>query len=622
MGLQQTVTVVFAPGGEVVKVPPGTSILAAAAGVGLELWSPCGGQGTCGQCKVLLRPSDAASSLTPAERERLSAAEIAQGCRLSCQALLAADATVALPQPSLVGAARILEERERRSVPRRPNVRRQRVQLPPPSLDDQRDDLRRLEAGLALAPDSLDTSLEATRQLPALLRSHGFQVNVTLIGRRLVEVGPPEPRPPCLGLAFDVGTTTVVGYLIDLNTGQELAAASALNAQASYGEDVISRLDYLRREPEAGARLREAVLGVVNRIIQEACTKAGAAPDRIYEATMVGNTTMHHLFLGLDASNIAVTPFTPVVTSPLALAAREVGLDISPHGQVWWLPNVAGYVGADIVGALVATELDARRGPRMLVDIGTNGEVALWTGEELLCCSCAAGPAFEGAHIERGTRAVPGAIEHAGVRDGDLEVQTIEARPAVGICGSGLVDAVAALLDLGLLAETGRLAEPGGAASGTRAAARLRDSGRETRFILAGPEQTADGKPLSLTQKDIRQLQLASAAVRAGIEVLLARAGLSHQDLEALLLAGAFGSYIRPASAIRIGLLPPLPLERVRSVGNAAGAGAELCLLSTDMRRYAQAVARKATYVELSAVPEFEASYVEAMILPAAEGKG
>lgn len=618
MALEQSVTIVFEPGGEVAEAPPGSSVLAAAVAIGLEIWSPCGGHGTCGQCKVILRNPGASSPLTTAERERLSADEIAQGYRLSCQAQITADATVALPQPELGAAGRILEEGERRSVPRKPNVRRELVRLPPPSLEDQRGDLRRLEAALALGPGSLDSSLEAARELPTVLREHDFQVTATLIGGRLVEVGPPQPSAPCLGMAFDIGTTTVVGYLVDLSTGQELGAASALNAQSYHGEDVISRLDYLRREPRAGAELQADVLGVVNRIIEEACAEAEAAPEHVYEVTMVGNTTMHHLFLGLDASHIAVTPFTPVVTRPLSVPAAELGLRVSVHGQVWWLPNVAGYVGADIVGAMTAVELDARPAPNMLVDIGTNGEVALWTGEELLCCSCAAGPAFEGAQIERGTRAVSGAIERVTSRNGDLEVQTIQGQPPVGICGSGLVDAVAALLDLGLLAESGRLGESGAGDSRSPAAARLKGSGPDTHFVLVEAGSTSDGQPLSLSQADIRQLQLANAAVRTGIEILMGRASVSPGDLREVLLAGAFGSYIRPASAVRIGLLPPLPLERVRPVGNAAGVGAELCLLSTDMRQYAQGLANKATYVELSAAPEFETAYLDAMMLPAA----
>lgn len=620
MALGQEATIVFEPGGEVAEVPPGTSILEAAASAGLEIWSPCGGQGTCGQCKAVVRPPDAASPLTAAERERLSPDELAQDYRLCCQAQATADVVVSLPKVALGAATRILEGGERRSVPRKPNVRRQRVALPLPSLADQRDDLWRLEAALALEPGTLESSLEAARRLPSLLRHHDSQVTATVIGHRLVDVAPPEPAPSCLGMAFDVGTTTVVGYLVDLNTGEELTAVSALNAQAYYGEDVISRLEYLRREPEAGEQLRTAVLGVVNALVKEACAEAEVSPDHIYEVIMVGNTTMHHLFLGLDAANIAVTPFTPVATRPLAVSARELGLEMSPHAQVWWLPAVAGYVGADIVGALVATELDARPGPNMLVDIGTNGEVCLWTGEDLLCCSCAAGPAFEGAQISRGTRAVPGAIERVDLRDGDTSVRTIGGQPAVGICGSGLVDAVACLLELGLLEETGRLADADSADSTPAARSRLRGSGPEARLLLADGDETDDGRALSLTQADIRQLQLASAAVRAGTEVLLGRAGLRHQHVQELLLAGAFGSYIRPASAVRIGLLPPLPLERVRPVGNAAGVGAELCLLSTDMRAYARTLARKATYVELSAAPEFEGSYVEAMILPTGGG--
>ncbi len=517
----------------------------------------------------------------------------------------------------LGGMGRILEAGERRSVPRKPNVRRVVVRAPPPALNDQDDDLNRVERALGLAPGSLAVTRAAAAELPLVLRRHNFSATAALVGDRLAEATEPELDPPCLGVAFDIGTTTVVGYLLNLQTGEEVAAASALNTQQQYGDDVISRLTAIRGDPAHLERLRGLIVDVVNDLTAQLCAGAAVPPERIYEAVFVGNTTMLHLLLGLDPSAIAVTPFTPVVTRALTVAPEEVGLRISPRGSVYCLPHVAGYVGADIVGAMTATALDRRPCPTMLVDIGTNGEVALWTGKRLLCCSCAAGPAFEGAQIGRGTRAVLGAVERVALENDDLRLSTIGGGPAVGVCGSGLVDAVAVMLDAGVLESTGRLRAPGHADGLPSAmAARLAGAGRESRFLLACEDETGDHQPIWLTQRDLRQLQLAKAAVRAGIDVLLARAGMRHDDLGELLLAGAFGSYIRRNSAARLGLLPALPLSRIRAVGNAAGVGAELALISTDVRAYAECLADRAEYVELSAVPDFQAAYTEAMLFP------
>ena len=619
MAFGKPVKVIFLPGGETVEVPPGTSLLEAGRRAEVDIWSPCGGQGKCGQCKVQVDFAGPSPPLHPDEERHLSADERGRGLRLACRTTVDAGATVHLPAPMLGGMGRILAAGERRSVPRKPNVRRAVVAAPPPTLADQADDLRRVERTLGLAPDSLSISREAAQELPQVLREHGFGATMTLVATRVVEAVPPDDGAACFGVAFDIGTTTVVGYLLDLQTGEELAAASALNTQQRHGDDVISRLTAVREHPGRLPELRELVLGVVDRLIGQLCQEAGASPERIYEATFVGNATMLHLLRGVDPSAIAVTPFTPVVTRSLTLTPAEAAVGISPRGSVYLLPHVAGYVGADIVGAMVATALDERPCPAMLVDIGTNGEVALWTGTQLLCCSCAAGPAFEGAQIERGTRAIPGAVERVALQDGDVSLTTVANEPAVGVCGSGLVDAVAMLLDAGAMDSTGRLQE------GTQTdglppaiAARLSGAGRDTRFALVREAETGDGRPLWLTQRDLRQLQLAKAAVRAGIEILLARAGMRYDDLGELLLAGAFGSYIRRRSAVRIGLLPPVPLDRIRAVGNAAGVGSELALISTDVRAYAERLARQAQYVELSAAAEFESVYTEAMLFPEA----
>jgi len=617
MSSTETITVVFEPGGQQAHVPPGTTLIEAADTAGIGLRAPCGRRGACGQCRVLIGSSDGCSPPSSAERQLLSDSEIEAGWRLACQTQLLSDARIAVQERFLGGKSQVLESGALEHVAVAPNVVKRQLDLPPPSLDDPAADLSRLERALGWPSGRLTISRSLAADLPDTLRRHQFGITATVIGDALVEVSPLDADEACCGVALDVGTTTLVAYLLDLRTGELLATASALNPQATYGADVVSRLDRIRQQPDALAAMQRTVLQATNDLIAQACNEAGVATACVYELSVVGNTCMHHLFLGIDPSNVAVAPFTPVVTRPLSTPCAQLGVDISAVGMAQCLPNIAGYVGADIVGAIVATGLEKRAEPTVMIDIGTNGEVVLWTGRELLCCSCAAGPAFEGAQITHGMQAATGAIDHVASGDGDIVISTIgDARP-VGLCGSGLVDAAAVLLDNGLLDSTGRLGRgTEDMPSAPRLAQRVAGTDQELRFVLASPQEAADETEIALTQRDVRQLQLANGAIRAGTELLLAEAGLAGDDISEFLLAGAFGSYIRPASALRIGMLPDVGLDRVRAVGNAAGMGAVLCLVSTEARGYAAEVARRARYVELSARRDFQDAFAEAMILP------
>lgn len=612
---EETITVVFEPGGQAVQAPPGSTLMEAAETAGIVLWAPCGRRGTCGQCRVIISSTDGCAEPSAAELEHLPQSEIEEGWRLACQAQVVSDVTVSVSPRFAAGKAQVLEMGLLERAAPAPNVVKRRLQLPRPTLEDPVADLHRLERALGLSTGTLNTGRRLAASLPGELRRHDFNVTATVIGDTLVEISGPDAGEACCGAALDIGTTTIVAYLVELRTGELLATASTLNPQATYGADVISRLDFIRRQPDALDAMHRTAVQVTNSLIGQACDEAGVDNACVYELTVVGNTCMHHLFLGIDPSNIAVTPFTPAVTRALSVPAARLGVDISPVGMVECLPNVAGYVGADIVGAIVATGLDKRSDAAVMIDIGTNGEVALWTGEELLCCSCAAGPAFEGAQITHGMRAMTGAIDHVACRDEALVISTIDDAKPTGLCGSGLLDAAAVLLDCGLLASSGRL---GHDAADVPASLRERIAGTDPnrRFVLARPETSAEGTEIALTQRDVRQLQLASGAIRAGTELLLAEAGLARDDVSEFLLAGAFGSYIRPASALRIGMLPNVPADRIRSVGNAAGMGAVLCLTSVQARAYATELARRARYVELSARLDFQEAFAEAMTFP------
>jgi uncharacterized 2Fe-2S/4Fe-4S cluster protein (DUF4445 family) len=396
-----------------------------------------------------------------------------------------------------------------------------------------------------------------------------------------------------VGLALDVGTTSMVGALLDLRTGEELAAESRPNPQAIHGADLMSRLSYATAGAAQAAELQTLVVTAARQMLERLCSKAGVKPVQVTAATLAGNTAMHHLFLGLDVADLAVAPYSPTVLD--GYLGRVEGLP-----PLYALPNIAGFVGADAVAAGLAASIDQGEQTVLLVDIGTNGEMLLRHGGKLWACSAPAGPAFEGGEISQGMRANPGAIEGVAYDGTDLTVQVIKGAPPKGICGSGLLDAIAALLEAGLLDWMGRLIPAGPAAH--RIAAR------------GAAVELAPG--VALTQMDVRALQLAKGAIRSGIDLLLRVAGIGPQDLDAILLAGAFGNYLRRESAVAIGLLPPVPVDRVRPIGNAAAAGAKRALLSRSARARAEQLARSAIHIDLATHPDFEEIFLDALNFP------
>ncbi len=594
-------SVTFEPSGRRTTCFPGQSLMEAARQAGLFFASVCGGQGTCGKCRV--RVQGEIHPPTAQEQTLLSAEEQRVGYRLACQARLRGPAVVFFPfaeqvayKAALLGSPPPLE----------PNVRKVHLRLPPPSLSDQRPDLERLREALALP--SMEVGLEALRDLSPTIRRANWGVTAVLIGSRLATVEAGDTRDRALGVAFDLGTTTVAAYLLDLNTGEQRAASVALNRQSIYGEDILSRLDHAHAgKAEA---LRQACLETLNGLIAQVCREIGLSPKHIYEATLVGNTCMLHLFLGLDPHAIGVSPYIPAFTDSLDLPAWEVGLEISSGGNVHILPAVSGYVGADAIADALAASLGEDDRVRVLVDLGTNAEVILSRRGELLACAAAAGPAFEGARISCGMRAAPGAIDRVMVAKGRVQVHVLGDRPALGVAGSGLVSAAAALRRAGFLSSRGRFL-PHRAPSGF-----FVQGWRGPELLLVPEEVSGTGGCLTLTQQDIAELLLAKAAVAAGLHILLQEAGLREDDLEEVLLAGSFGNDVDREEAMEIGLIPRLPLERVISLGNAAGAGAVQALLSLSMRRRAQELAHRIRYIELSAHPGFQEAFIRAMAFP------
>jgi len=608
--------VTFEPEGRTVDVPHGRTLLEAAQAGGIPLEAPCGGNGKCGGCRVLIpdhppEPSEIGGRFFSAE-------EISRGLRLACQTRVHRDLRVVIPDESRRRDQQILTEGAEFAVPLIPNVLKRAVRVPEPSVTDQRADADRLLDALAEAGlDGLTIPPAILRQVPRRLRWLDFHPAVVAVGDEIVHLDRPAAAEACYGLALDVGTTTLVGYLVNLATGEVAATASRANPQSAYGDDVIARIEYVGREKGGARTLQTLVVDALNEILAEACRRAHVKPSLVYEATMVGNTTMNHLLLRLPVDTVARAPFVAASASSHSVPARGIGLKTHCRGRLYTAPLVAGFVGADTVGVILATGMHAGDGLRLAIDIGTNGEIVLGTRQRLLACSTAAGPALEGARIRYGMRAADGAIDRVAIRDGAVTVRTIGDAPPVGLCGTGLIDAVAALVAAGVVEPTGRMRSAddlAGEAPGL--ARRVRTVDGQPAFCLA--EDDDGGSAVLLTQRDVREVQLAKGAIAAGVATLLEEFGAVLADVEQVLLAGAFGNYIRPEAARAVGLLPEVPLEKVRSVGNAAGAGARMLLVNRNLRHVAADVARGVEHVELSRRPGFQARFADAMVFPEA----
>lgn len=593
----------YQPFDRTTRVPPGTTLFSAAHWIGLPIDSTCGGRGTCGKCKV--RVTRGPAEVTSADHRLLLQTEVEGGWRLSCQTRIYEDMTCEVPQLLRVPKAATMGLG--RLVILDPNVVKVYLELPEPSLEDQRSDIVRLREALSAEGHDMVADVQVLRTMPLLLRDSGFKVTAVLAGERLAALEAGDTTGDCFGVAFDVGTTTLVGTLMNLRTGMAAAVKSTLNGQAPFGADVISRISHGMNGPDSVRELKSAVVATMNGILADLYREARVTPDRTYEAVVVGNATMLHLLLGIDPTPIAVTPFTPAFMEPLTVLTAEVGLDIHPHGYVQTLPSVGAYVGSDIVAGVLATNLAREDKMRVFVDVGTNGEIVIGNSQRTLTTAAPAGPAFEGSQIRCGMRATEGAIE--GVQIGDsVELQIIGGDvPAQGICGSGLVDAVAQLLLAGLLDHSGRM----------KAAEDVPNHPLVERLIVVdGVRAFLLAPGVYLTQKDVRELQFAKGSIATGIKVVMDILGIVPAQIDEIFLGGSFGSYLNPESAKIIGLVPPIATDRIIAVGNSAGEGAKIALLSYRERQVAFDLPARMEYVELSGRADFNDTFVEVLQFP------
>lgn len=598
-GEDRTYRIVFEPFGRRVYCEDGATVLEAAWRAGVPIASICGGEGACGRCKVSIL-SGAVSPPNDTEKQWLTDEELASGLRLACQVIIHSDLKINVPPESLVAQQRLQIAGIEPEVALEPVITDYDISLPPPSLTDLRSDLTRLTDRLAevYGLRGLDIDIEAGRRLPSLLREGEWKATVSIRDGEIIALKPPGEA--CLGVAIDLGTTKIAAYLVDLDTGETLATNGVMNPQIAYGEDVMSRIAYAMRG--GGSELSRVVVTALNGLIERLCDQCAVRPETIMEVTIVGNTAMHHLLLHLPVDQLGTAPYVPAVAQSLDVKARELGLRTAPGAYVHILPNIAGFVGADHVAMILATRLHLTDETILALDIGTNTEVVLARGGALISCSTASGPAFEGAHIKDGMRAASGAIERVRINDSMVQIWTIDDAPPVGICGSGILDAIAELHRVGAIDRTGRLQE------GHPLVRRSKDG-------LVIPLTSEGQKEIVITQKDVREIQLAKGAIWTGIDILLQEKGINYEELDRVVIAGAFGMYINPESAIHIGMLPPLPLERFEQVGNAAGVGAKLALISHSQRAMAEEIARRARYLELTTHPDFASKFAQAMYL-------
>ncbi len=569
------------------------SLLESARELNVDIVSICGGVGTCGHCKVQIIAGKV-SKLTLEEQGELSAREQEQGYRLACQTFPLSDVKVHVPPESLTAPQRTQVEGLEVDVVPEPPVRALEIQLTAPTLASPVPDDVNLLTALGIPDGSIDFHLQ--QNLSRQLRDLNWNLSVALRGDEIVALAAPGAK--WVGLAVDIGTTKIAAYLVDMETGKTLASRGQMNPQISYGEDLVTRIVAASKNEEGAAKLQSLLTEALNQLAADLCAEIGLSTDHIVEAVVVGNTAIHHLFLKLPVKQLGLAPYVPATRAAVDIKAREIGLKLAPGAYLHLLPNVAGYVGADHVAMLLATRTADATQTTLAIDIGTNTELCLNHNGHLTSASCASGPAFEGAHIKFGMRAAPGAIEHVLLENDRLEIQTIAGETPIGICGSGLLDIVAQLRLNNIIDKSGRMgAHP-----------RVRKE-TVTEFILV---ERPGQDPITISQKDVRELQLAKAAIRAGIQALVMAVGLTETDIEQVIIAGAFGTFIDVGSAVTIGMLPPLPLDRFSQVGNAAGTGARLALISTTQRAKAAEIARRDGYIELASVPNFQRKFAEA----------
>jgi len=601
---------------------------------GIYIRSLCGGAGSCGKCKIFFQKGqDALTSPTPSELNTLSMEELKQGWRLACQTrvrnnLLSILKTqepphfrVFLPEDLLFEDFKILTSGTNKGVQLHPNIQKYYIKVQKPRLENHLSDLDRIMAALQenhglniQSPFKIDYNV--IMKLPHVLRERDHEITLSIMNNNnVIDCESGNTVDENFGIAIDIGTTTIVAYLINLNNGKTYAVASCLNPQTAFGEDVVSRITYATTKQDGLEQLHSTLMNALNDLVIKVCKKANIDASHIYEVAIVGNSVMHHLFLNINPKYIGLSPYIPAIQQSMNIQAKMLKLDICKQGNVFVLPLIAGYVGADTIGVMLSSEIDREDAFTLAIDVGTNGELIVGNRDILATGSCAAGSALEGAHITQGMRAAAGAIDSVNINPKSLEVSytTIKNKPPIGICGSGLIDCVAEMLKAKLISRSGTFNKD------FLDEHKLIKSKKGIEFLLTDPSDTLISHPITITQQDVREIQMAKGAFFSGAQMIiqfLEREQNFKGKISQIFLAGAFGNYINKENAKFIGMIPDIPNEFIYQIGNAAGIGAQNALLNIDLRKKAHDILNRTHYVEIAIEKNFQKEFANAMYFP------
>lgn len=595
-------------------VEPGKTLLDAAHAAGVAMEATCGARGRCRSCRVKIVNGEVPPA-TIQDTVQLGHDDVRDNFRLACQTKIIDDCTAMALPPRAESGHQILSSdvsAAQHGFEIRSGVEKHLVKATAPvSEHNQTADWDEI---FSVLPEGIDRrlSLDVMRKIPTALREKAGNLTVTTFQGAVIDLEPGDTTEHMYGMAFDIGTTSIVGSLIDLESGECLANVGGVNPQAVYGGDLMSRIAYAQFDTKKLATLRARALNAIGDFIKEACAEAGISAQHIYKLIVVGNTCMHHVLLGIDVSYVGLAPYAPTVNDAIVVSASELPLKAAPNAQVCLLPIVAGFVGADTMACVLATRIYESEDMRALVDIGTNGEVIMGHKGRLMACSAPAGPALEGAQIRHGMRGALGAVEKIEIGD-DVSCVVIGNVPAIGICGSGLIDACAKLVESGIMDRSGRFLRKGRELLPPALQARFLDTPDGIEFVLVNAEDAGKDEPVTLTQSDVRQIQLAKSAIFSGIAMLQKVMEVADEDLHELMMCGGFGNYINVENAVKIRLVPNLPTEKITYSGNAALMGAQIALLSEDERLRASELARSIEHVGLATHPDFQDLFVEGM---------
>lgn len=617
-----TFKVVFLPENVEVELQGNESLLRGAEKVGLAVKTPCGGTGSCGGCKVKVKEG----TVNKGQTGKLSTKDLEEGWALACKTYPMSDLVVEVPKQSRLSKHQVLTDQKEGVLQEaqlgmnidhsQPLLWTVEVELAPPTLTETVDDLNRLLTALRKVTGIKEfyVGLALLRKLATKLRSCSWHVNVLLgqgaSGIEVLDVLPKKDNQPLYGLAVDIGTTTIAVYLVNLVTGEITAKKGAYNQQAKYGDDVITRIVHAVEERNGLEDLQQAVVTSINQLIEEILSEQQLNVDELWVGVLAGNTTMTHLLLGIDPKHIRLEPYIPTVNQVPFIKAKELGLSLNKEAWLYLLPSIASYVGGDITSGVLASGMDDEEKLTLLIDIGTNGEMVLGNNQWLMACACSAGPAFEGGGIKYGMRAMNGAIERVIIgNDLEVKVQTIGHEPAIGLCGSGLIDCIATLRDAGIIDRTGKI-------NTSKETPRIIEGDEGPEFVLVWNQESGNGENICISENDIKNLIRSKGAIFAGIRVMLGMMELPMEAIDQVLIAGGFGNYINIKDAITIGLLPDLPVEKYKFIGNSSVKGAYMVLRSKQALQKVNEIGEKMTYLELSVGNSFMDEYVSALFLP------